>query len=110
MSNQLLLLAATAGLGAVLQEFLYWYNLRHRLDEAEYRKLIRSPGYWMVVALWIIIAAVLAMLYFEGRLEATKWDALLFGVGLPLFIKQLGKAQTGTDTLGSGAASYFRLG
>jgi hypothetical protein len=93
-------LAASAALGALLQEILWWWSLRRSLEEAKYEKLLRSKPYWAVTALFVLISGAVALVWFQGK-QGTPWkDALIFGAFLPLVIKQAGKgagADLGSD-------------
>lgn len=35
--------------GAILQELLFWYNPRTKLETDEYRTILKSVRYWIVV-------------------------------------------------------------
>ncbi|HYD14803.1 MAG TPA: hypothetical protein VEA77_00240, partial [Hyphomicrobium sp.] len=98
--------AGSAALGAVVQELLYWYNLRHSLDERKYRTLVRSPGYWLIMTTWVVASGILSLILLDAP---SSRDAFVFGIALPLLIKQIGQAQTGQVTLGSGTSSYFSM-
>lgn len=106
MDKSIMIAAGSAALGAVIQELLYWYNLRHSLDEAKYRALVRSSGYWLIMGVWLVASGILSLILLDNP---SSRDAFVFGIALPLLIKQIGQAQTGQVTLGSGASSYFSM-
>ena len=39
---------AVGTFGAILQELLFWYNARTKLDTDEYRAILKSARYWLV--------------------------------------------------------------
>jgi hypothetical protein len=107
MDAQHLTVAGSAAMGAVVQETIYWYNLRHKLEAEEYRALIRSAKYWAVVSAMIIVTAVVSLIWYSGEDNPGARAAFTFGVGLPLLVKQLGQAATPSVRLGHGTRGYF---
>lgn len=107
--NQLWTIAGPAALGAAVQELIYWYNLRHQLDEERYQRLIASKGYWIVVGAFVIGAALSAMVWFAGGEKVSHKESFIFGVGLPLLIKQLGLARGSKVTLGHRERNYLEM-
>jgi hypothetical protein len=109
----LTILAAAAAGGAAIQELVYWYNLRHQLDRPRYRKLIGSTTYWAVVAATLVGTGLVAMLWYYEASAVSPKEALVFGIGLPLFVKQLAQSRADTvklgDDLGSVTSTYLRM-
>jgi len=46
---------AVAMLGAALQEFVYWYDMRSKLDAAKYQRMMHSKVYWFITVgmMWL---------------------------------------------------------
>lgn len=94
-------------MGAVVQETVYWYNLRHKLESEEYRTLIGSARYWAIVAAMILVTAVVSVIWYSGADNPGARAAFAFGVGLPLLVKQFGQASSGSVKLGHSKPRYF---
>jgi hypothetical protein len=73
--------------GAILQELLYWYNARTKLDSEESRTILRSAGYWLVVIAMAIGAGVASYLWFKPNQQAAR-TYLLFGAAFPVLFKK----------------------
>lgn len=109
MVSDSLVIAGAAAMGAVVQETVYWYNIRHNLDEEKYRILIRSARYWVIVSAMIVVTAVVSLIWYSGDEDPGVRAAFAFGIGLPLLVKQLGQASSGSIKLGAKNLSYFRI-
>src|SRR5687767_4318909 len=72
MDSQLMAAAGSAAMGAVAQELVYWYNLRHKLDQTEYRDLLRSWNYWLIVLAMVAGTAVISLIWFDGQVSPSK--------------------------------------
>ncbi len=96
--------------GAAVQEIIFWYNLRHNLDEEKYASLVRSQGYWLALVVMIAGTGLAAFFWFDGPDWPKKKEALTFGIGLPLLVKQLGNAATSGVKYGARTTllRYFR--
>ena len=107
MAHTSLFTLGSAAFGSGLQEIVYWYNLRHSLDEDVYHKLVRSRGYWLAVAAMVAAAGVAALIWFDNEWPKPR-DALVFGASVPLFIKQLGRAGATRVTFGPDRFAFFK--
>jgi hypothetical protein len=77
-----------AAAGALAQEVLHWYRLRTTLDRPEVRRLLRSPGYWIVTVAMIVTAGAGTALLYGDRLARP--DALfVLGAAFPMIFKRL---------------------
>jgi len=105
-----LLIFVSAAVGASAQEVLYWYDIYKKLEHKKYEKLMQSRRYWMIVGFFILATGVMAMLWFDATQKAPpKRDVLLFGITLPLLIKQLIRSRPGGIKLGSNDDGYFDI-
>jgi len=103
--------------GGVLQEVLYWYNAKTKLDTAEYRTILTSKRYWCIVVAMVIGSGVASYIWFLPGHESSR-TYLLFGAAFPVFFKKAIDAFSPKDTrLGSGESespktpilrTYFR--
>jgi hypothetical protein len=117
MDSNILAVAGSAAMGSVVQELIYWYNLRHQLKAQKYSKLIRSLRYWVTVGAMTVGTAVVSLIWYYDQQHVGLRDAFTFGVGLPLLIKQLGMARHGDTRLGEasgqsmdeGPSGYFTM-
>ena len=102
------LIFLSASTGAAMQELLYWYEIYKSLDFAKYQSLIRSRPYWMIVAGLVLITGIVALFWFgdEGH-ASNKRDVFVFGISLPLIVKQLMRARPEQIKLGGKGVSYF---
>ncbi|GFE77562.1 hypothetical protein [Novosphingobium sp. TCA1] len=96
--------------GAAVQEIIYWYNLRHSLNEQKYRELIGSVGYWFALSAMVLGTGLAAYFWFAGDKWPTSKEAMTFGIALPLLVKQIGSAASSGVRFGpeKPLISYFR--
>ena len=85
---------AIGAFGALVQEVLWWFNARHSLDAERYRRLVRSPGYWITTLLFVLVAGGVIVVWFMDGPPPSSKTLLLAGAGAPLLIKQGLKALT----------------
>lgn len=91
--------------GAVLQELLFWYNLKAKLESAPYRELLTSPAYWGIVLAMIVGSGIASYVWFAPE-QQTPRTYLLFGAAFPvLFKKALDAFIPKQARLGSGSQS-----
>jgi len=50
--------------GAVLQELLFWYKAKTKLDTEEYKAILTSTRYWIVVTAMAIGSGIAAYVWF----------------------------------------------
>ena len=74
--------------GAVAQEVLHWYGLRTRLDHPEVRRVLRSPGYWIVTLAMIVVSGIGVTLV-HGADSAHPGVAFVLGAAFPMLLKKL---------------------
>lgn len=88
--GETILLGCAAFTGAVIQELAWWYELRHELQHDKYATLMRSPAYWVVVALMIAgSTAGPIILHWDTLHSYSSGDFMVFGAAFPLIFKQL---------------------
>lgn len=101
---------AWAALGAFVLEALHWYQLNHRMLPAEFAAAAKSPRYWIVASLFVVLPGVLAIAWFGGRPSISTWDVVAFGLGFPAVVKKAAKGtseSTGTErSLGQSRGRY----
>ncbi len=73
--------------GAVLQELLYWYSARTKLNTEEYKAILTSTGYWVVVTAMAIGSGIAAFVWFTPEQQAAR-TYLLFGAAFPVLFKK----------------------
>ena len=78
---------AVALLGAAMQELLYWYEIRARLHIAQTAKLLRSPAYWLITILMILVCGIATHFWYLPDAQPLR-TYLLTGAALPLLLKQ----------------------
>ncbi len=112
MSNALLIFGSAA-VGAALQEVLYWYEAYKSLEIDKYQMLMRSAQYWITISAFILLTGIVAIIWFQGDKDLPRLkDVLIFGVSLPLIVKQIVRSRPDGTKLGSrdnGSISYFDL-
>lgn len=92
---------ALGAFGAALQELLYWYVLKTRLQSQRYQALLRSRQYWLITCLMILASGIATSIYFEPSYSPRLWDMVIFGAAFPVLLKQFIKAaRAKTITLG----------
>lgn len=101
-------------LGAVLFEAVHWFRIREKLDLPKYRKLLRSPAYWVITAVAVLLGGLGALVYFGDRLSPG--ELLVAGAAFPTLLKKLVAAFTDKQATvlgderaddGSPVADYF---
>ena len=74
--------------GSVMQELIYWYQLRNQLHQTQYQDMLKSVQYWVLTALMILLGPVGVVVWFYGHSDAlTARDYALFGAAFPLIFK-----------------------
>jgi uncharacterized BrkB/YihY/UPF0761 family membrane protein len=74
-------------LGAVLQEVLYWYNAKTKLDTDEYRTILTSTRYWCTIVAMVIGSGFASYIWFMPEHQSPR-TYLLFGAAFPVFFKK----------------------
>jgi hypothetical protein len=101
-----LVIFSTAAVGAALQELLYWYDIYKRLEFKKYNRLMNSASYWAIVSAFIVMTGLVAIIWFSGGPQPIPRDVFVFGISLPLIIKQVYRARPGQIKLGT-SDEYF---
>jgi hypothetical protein len=78
---------AVGTFGAILQELLFWYNARTKLETDEYRAILASLRYWIVVTVMAAGSGVAAYLWFAPGAQGGR-TYLLFGAAFPVLFKK----------------------
>jgi hypothetical protein len=73
--------------GAVLQELLFWYNAKTKLDTEEYRAILTSAHYWIVVTAMAIGSGIASYLWFSPEQQSAR-TYLLCGAAFPVLFKK----------------------
>jgi hypothetical protein len=95
--------------GSGLQELLYWYDLRTKLDQGKYAVMLRSPSYWIVTMLIVLGSAYGTTIWFAGQ-NASPKDFMIVSAAFPLLFKHAVSASGRRRVLGSNVVrSYFRM-
>lgn len=82
-----------AGIGALLQEFVHWWNLRYQLSNKRYSKIWRSPSYWIMVIGMIVVSGIFTFIWYYGDgITHQLKEYMLTGVSFPLILKHLAAA------------------
>jgi hypothetical protein len=78
---------AVGTFGAVLQELLFWYNAKNKLESQEYRAILASAKYWIVVSAMAVGSGIAAYIWFSPDQQAAR-TYLLFGAAFPVLFKK----------------------
>jgi ABC-type Fe3+-siderophore transport system permease subunit len=95
-----------ASFGAAMLELIFWHELRNRLDNRRYRKLLRSTSYWLIVGAFIIGSGVATWIWYgaeqSGQMSREPREYFLVGAAFPLLLKRAVSAidSSGKPTLG----------
>jgi hypothetical protein len=73
--------------GAILQELLFWYNARTKLDTEEYRAILASTRYWIVLMAMVVGSGIASYLWFRPTAQEAR-TYLLFGAAFPALFKK----------------------
>jgi len=99
-----------SGVGATLQELIYWYDSRSKLETDEYQRMMHSLSYWVITFLMIVLSAIGCCIWYSGQ-AASGRDYLITGAGFPLLLKKAVSALTSNQNLKLGTrrpiAAYF---
>ncbi|WP_299047890.1 hypothetical protein [uncultured Tateyamaria sp.] len=91
-------------LGSVFQEVLHWYNLRTRLHLKGTQRLLRSPLYWAMTAVMMIVSVLGVYFWFDGQPDDHSLrDMFVFGAAFPLIFKSLVKSLSSGQSVELGA-------
>jgi hypothetical protein len=80
-------LVLAAFIGAVLQELVYWYDIRAKLSTTHYRQLIKSHAYWIITGLMIASSTAGTWIWYSGQASSPR-DYLVTGAAFPLLFKK----------------------
>ncbi|MEH6407139.1 MAG: hypothetical protein V7767_07650 [Leeuwenhoekiella sp.] len=86
--NWPVLIAATAG--CVLQEFIYWFELRHEIAKGEIPPELKSKPYWIITISSVVIFSIGAYCYFifsENQANLNFFTIAIFSAGFPRLFK-----------------------
>lgn len=103
-----------ASFGAAMLELIYWYELRKRLENRRYRKLLRSIWYWLIVIAFILGSGLATWIWYgmepTGRMSRAPREYLLLGAVMPLLFKKAVSTffSNGTSKLGSDESSLWK--
>lgn len=97
-------------LGSVLQETLYWLQLRARGPREEFIKMFYSVWTWVFAAFIIlIITPVLSYVWFASSAAVLPKDYLLFGAGVPMIVKSgMGVSLASESVVKLGPTNWLR--
>jgi hypothetical protein len=74
--------------GATLLELVHWYELRDKLSSGRYKRLIRSPAYWVLTVLMAFGSAVGVVIWtWDSGVNYRLFDFAVFGAAFPVFFK-----------------------
>lgn len=108
--REALLIFASAALGATVQEILCWYDIYKRLDAEKHQSLINSRKYWGIVCAFIVVTGLISLIWFNNQnndQHPNLRDVLVFGISLPLIVKQIIRSRPEQIRLGSRDGAYF---
>ncbi len=88
---------AIGAFGAILQELLFWYNAKTKLDTEEYRSILGSARYWIIVIAMVIASGIASYVWFSPEQQAAR-TYLLFGAAFPVLFKKAVDAFIPTQT------------
>jgi len=81
-----------ASFGSLCQEILYWFELKKKMDEAENQKVLKSPYYWVLTVLVIIISGVGTWLLFYDDTPVKLKIPFVLGAAFPYLFKKIVQA------------------
>lgn len=82
--------ALAVGFGSFTQEVLWWFSLKRKLHNEEFKSLITSKAYYFVSCLFILVSFGVGWIWFSDRSEVVLRDAFVLGVGMPYLLKSIG--------------------
>jgi hypothetical protein len=77
-------------MGCILQEFLYWFELRNSLAAGTYPKELKSKLYWIITFIGIILFSIASYWYFTtatGDKVKSFFTIAVFAGGFPRLFK-----------------------
>lgn len=91
--------------GAAAFELLKLYDMRGRISESKFNKIIRSPMFWSIVAGMLAASGFIAWTINDGNPNASAWQVVISGIAARSFIRETVGAtvvnrplKIGTDT------------
>jgi len=102
MATDALTIIGAAILGSALQELVYWYDLKGKLQQQRYVRLIHSPSYWIITGLMIVGAGLGTWIWYQGEPTLTLRQYFITGAAFPLLLKKAASA-LGAEKLHLGA-------
>jgi hypothetical protein len=78
---------AAALTGSLFQEVLHWYEARGKLEAPEYQALMKSPAYWVIAGLMIVLCAVGCVFWYDSAKVSSR-DYLVTSAAFGAIFKQ----------------------
>ncbi|WP_424494150.1 hypothetical protein [Salinimicrobium sp. GXAS 041] len=86
--NWYVLISAVSG--CLLQEFIYWFELRHQIARGEVPPELNSTAYWVITCSSVIIFSLGSYFYFtisENQEDLSFFTIAIFSAGFPRLFK-----------------------
>lgn len=88
--------------GAFSLEIIKAYELRGKLHHKRYRDLLRSPFFWVVAALFILVSGFVAWAFNEGNPSASPAHLVASGMGASALAKKISEAAASSTRVDAG--------
>ena len=86
-----------AAFGALVQEFLYWWDLRKGLSAKKYKSTLQSKLYWALIVGMIFVSAIgTYILCYEDGIQSMQIP-LILGASFPALFKKAVSATSSHD-------------
>jgi hypothetical protein len=107
MNTALIVYGLTASFGSVLQELVYWYEIRHKMAAPKSTALFRSSAYKLTTIAMIVLTGPAVVIWYSGD-AVTLRDYMLTGAAFPLIFKKAAATfRLGSRRLGAGYRESF---
>ncbi|GHA35228.1 hypothetical protein GCM10007103_15970 [Salinimicrobium marinum] len=86
--NWYILISAVTG--CVIQEFIYWFELRHQIARGQAPPELTSTPYWIITICSILVFSLGSYFYFalnENRADLNFFTIAIFSAGFPRLFK-----------------------
>ncbi len=91
--------------GAISMEIIKVYELRGKLHHIKYRTLLRSPMFWIVSVLFVIVSGLISWAFNESNANAHVWQLVASGMGASALAKKFSEAVASTSRVDAGERS-----
>ena len=87
--QEMVFMCLVGGAGSLSMEILKAYELRAKLEQKKYLKLIKSKYFWLVTTAFIIVSGFFSWAFNENNPNATIFQIAITGMGASSIMRRI---------------------